>query len=111
VLRLPFASLRFAEGGQDQWRIMVARRLPRESFHLITSVLMPREAASFIDTMQPLQGVQLPAEHGFLILRPSLTLRREHDRPAGRPARNEHGADASLDLKWRPRPNWWSTPR
>ncbi len=103
VLRLPFASLRFAEGGQDQWRIMVARRLPRESFHLITSVLIPREAASFIDTMQPLQGVQLPAEHGFLILRPSLTLRREHDRPAGGPARNEHGADASLDLKWRPR--------
>ena len=41
VLRIPFASLRFAEGRQD-WRIMVARRLPREQFHLITSVPVPR---------------------------------------------------------------------
>ena len=48
VLRLPFASLRFAEGGQDRWRIMVARRLPREQFHLMTSVPVPRDAPSFI---------------------------------------------------------------
>ncbi|MFY9514442.1 MAG: DUF5916 domain-containing protein, partial [Rubrivivax sp.] len=97
VLRLPFASLRFAEGRHD-WRIMVARRLPREQFHLVASVPIPRDAASFIHTMQPLQGVALPAEHGFLTLRPSLTLRTARD-GQGR----KDGIDASLDLKWRPR--------
>jgi hypothetical protein len=94
VLRLPFASLRFSEDPAATWRIMVGRRIPREQFHLATSVLIPREAGSFIDTMQPLQGVQLPQRHAFLTLRPSLTLR---DDGAG-----TH-ADASLDLKWRPR--------
>jgi hypothetical protein len=98
VLRIPFASLRFSEGRQD-WRIMVARRLPREQFHLFSSVLIPRDAASFIATMQPLQGVQLPASHAFLTVRPGLTWRRADD---GRgPARQDH--DTSLDVKWRPR--------
>ncbi len=97
VLRLPFASLRFAEGTQH-WRIMVARRLPRDQFHLSTSVLIPRDAPSFIDRMQPLEGLELPAEHAFLTLRPSVTMRRES---GDGPARTK--TEASLDLKWRPR--------
>ncbi len=97
VLRLPFASLRFAEGRQD-WRIMVARRLPRQQFHLFTSVLIPDEAASFIAALQPLAGVQLPERHSFITLRPGLTLRRTR---SGSQSKND--ADASLDVKWRPR--------
>ena len=97
VFKLPFASLRFAQGRQD-WRFMVARRLPREQFHLLTSVLIPADAASFIATLQPLAGVQLPASHQFLCLRPSVTLRHTRD-DSGR----KNDADASLDLKWRPR--------
>jgi hypothetical protein len=97
LFRLPFASLRFAEGRQD-WRFMVARRLPRDQFHLLTSVPIPRDAPSFIDRLQPLAGVSLPEHHAFLTLRPSLTLRRErHDG-----TRNDD-VDASLDIKWRPR--------
>ncbi len=94
VLRLPFAALRFSEDPAATWRVMVGRRLPREQFHLATSVLIPREAASFIDAMQPLVGVRLPDQHRFLSLRPGLTLR--HDDAGTR-------TEASLDLKWRPR--------
>ena len=94
VLRLPFVSLRFSEDTTAPWRIMVARRLPREQFHLITSVAMTREQPSFIDGMQRLEGVRLPERHHFLSLRPSLTLR--HD------ATGTH-TDASLDVKWRAR--------
>lgn len=103
VFRLPFASLRFAEGDQDRWRILVGRRLPREQFHLMTSVLVPREAPSFIDTMQPLLGVKLPEQHAFLTVRPSLTLRRLDEQPAAGPRQRRNDVDASLDLKWRPR--------
>jgi len=98
VLRLPFASLRFAEGPQQAWRILVVRRLPREQFHLFVSNAIPRDAPSFIDTMQPLQGVVLPSQHQFLSLRPSLTLRQERE-----DGRTRTHTDASLDLKWRPR--------
>lgn len=103
VLRLPFASLRYAEGEQSQWRIMVARRLPRENFHLLTSVPLPRDAPSFIDRLQPLAGVELPREHGFVTLRPSVTLRRLHDAPADGLRRNDHAVETTLDVKWRPR--------
>jgi hypothetical protein len=100
VMRLPFASLRFAEGQQD-WRIMVGRRMPREQFHLFTSVLIPRDAPSFIAALQPLAGVQLPQSHNFLTLRPGLTVRHTQDTHNGGASKTE--AEASLDVKWRPR--------
>ncbi len=93
VLRLPFASLRFSEDPSAVWRMLVARRLPREQFHLFTSAPVPRDAPSFIQTMPRLEGVQLPAAHHFLTLRPSLTAR--HDNVSGM------SWDASLDAKWR----------
>jgi hypothetical protein len=102
VFRLPFASLRFAPGTHD-WRLLVARRLPREQFHLMTSAPIPRDVPSFIHTLQPLAGVTLPRDSQFLTLRPSLTLR--HDSATG-PDAAEHASrpyDTSLDVKWRPR--------
>jgi hypothetical protein len=98
VLRIPFASLRFRQGRQD-WRILVLRRLPRAQFHLFSSVLIPRDAPSFIATMQPLQGVSLPDEHAFLTVRPGLAARRDDD--GRQPARTD--TRVSLDVKWRPR--------
>jgi hypothetical protein len=92
VLRLPFASLRFSEDPAATWRIQVARRLPRQQFHLVTSVPIPRGLPSFIAAMQPLEGVRLPERHHFLSLRPSLTLRHDDG--------GSH-AEASLDAKWR----------
>lgn len=111
VFRIPFASLRFAsdgpeagQGGNQPWRIMVARRVPREQFYLHSSVLIPRDAPSFIAALQPLNGVLLPEQHQFLTVRPSLTWRRQHDQPAGGPNTRSSQVAATLDLKWRPLP-------
>ncbi len=114
VLRIPFASLRFAsdatpgaaDGAAQPWRIMVARRVPREQFYLHSSVLIPRDAPSFIAALQPLQGVTLPENHQFLSLRPSLTWRRQTDQPAGGPDSTNRHWNATLDLKWRPLAEW-----
>jgi Domain of unknown function (DUF5916) len=110
VFRLPFASLRYADGIDQPtraWRFMVGRRLPRDQFHLFTSVLIPRDAPSFIHTLQPLVGVTLPENSRFLTLRPSLTLRRSQDRKTGavfkNDSKNDTQLDTSLDVKWRPR--------
>lgn len=108
VLRIPFASLRFAEPAAgaarsaQPWRILVGRRVPREQFYMHTSALVPREASSFIDTLQPLQGVRLPEQHQFLTLRPSLTWRTQRSRDGAGPRQTDNAWDASLDLKWRP---------
>ena len=113
VFRIPFASLRFASddsgaapGAAQPWRIMVARRVPREQFYLHSSVLIPRDAPNFIAALQPLHGVVLPERHQFLSLRPSLTWRRQRQAPAGAPGVSEQRLEATLDLKWRPRAEW-----
>ena len=77
---------------------MVGRRLPRAQLQLFTSVALPRDVPSFIERLQPLLGVELPVDHTFLTIRPSLTLRST--RQDGVRSRK---ADTSLDIKWRPR--------
>jgi hypothetical protein len=109
VMRIPFSSLRFPRDHSAPWRVMVARRVPREQYHLITSVLIPREAPSFINNLQVLAGLELPEDHAFLTLRPSLTVRRETRReiyPGQAPQREQidSHAQGSLDVKWRPLP-------
>jgi hypothetical protein len=103
VLRLPFASLRFAEGPQQPWRMMVGRRLPRDDFHLLTSVVVPARGAQL---HRPPAAAAGRAAAGAACLPDAAAqphLQPAHDRPADGPRRNRHDADASLDLKWRPR--------
>lgn len=104
VMRVPFASLRYTAARERVWRIMVGRRIPREDVTLTLTVPLPREALSFIDLMQPLRGFEPPVEHGFLQLRPTLTLRRTDERRFGEPRRADNELKLSLDAKWRPLP-------
>lgn len=111
VMRIPFASLRYAERSPGTsplpWRFMLGRRLPREQFHLALSVELPRGSSSFIDRLQPLEGVTVPAKAQFLTVRPSFTLRQTSERnSASGPRQRESAFDASLDLKWRPSAEW-----
>lgn len=106
VFRIPFASLRFSGDGPPAWRVMVARRVPRDQFYMYTSVLVPRDAPNFIAALQPLQGVELPQRHQFLVLRPSFTARHLRSATARQPDARRSDLDASLDVKWRPRPEW-----
>lgn len=102
LLRIPFASLRFANGETQSWRIFVIRRLPRKQFHLLTSALVPEGAPSYISTMQELQGIMLPHETGALTIRPSMTIRSIRSQSASSAERQQE-LDAGVDVKWRPR--------
>jgi hypothetical protein len=111
VMRIPFASLRYAQpqaGAQPlPWRFMLGRRLPREQFHLMLSVELPRGSPSFIDKLQPLENVTVPAAAQFLTIRPSVTLRQTSERMgAGLPGRRDSAFESSLDVKWRPSAEW-----
>jgi Domain of unknown function (DUF5916) len=104
VIRVPFASLRYTAQSKGAWRLMVGRRIPRDNMTLTLSVPLPREALSFIDALQPLVGFELPRDHGFLQLRPTLTLRRSVEEPHGAARTASNEAKLSLDAKWRALP-------
>ena len=109
VFRVPFASLRYSAAGVGDgslpWRMMVVRRVPRDQIYLLMSVPLARDAASFIDALQTLDGAAPPDRQSFLQLRPNLTLRRSTERPAGQlAATSETKLSPGLELKWRPRP-------
>jgi hypothetical protein len=104
VFRVPFASLRFSSDPHAAWRIMVARRMPRDQAYMWTSVTVPTDAPAFISAMQPLQGIELPRQHDFLSVRPSVTARRTTDDEPGQPRHTATGVQGSLDVKWRASP-------
>lgn len=104
VFRVPYSSLRYTSAPQQQWRLMVGRRIPREEVVLNLTVPLPQEALSFIDWMQPLQGFEPPVRDAFVQLRPTLTLRRTEQRPHGEPRSHDNQTRLSVDAKWRPLP-------
>ncbi len=106
VFRVPFASLRYTRdtGVAGPWRIMVARRVPREQSYLLTSVPLPVDAPSFIANLQPLEGVTVPAHANFLQLRPNLTWRRTTESAPGQNKVSDTRLNLGLDMKWRPTP-------
>jgi len=104
VFRIPFASLRFSSDSQARWRIMVARRMPRDQAYMWTSVTVPTDAPAFISAMQPLEGVELPQQKNFVTIRPSITARHTSDAEPGQARHTADGVQGSLDVKWRASP-------
>lgn len=108
VLRIPYSSLRYSKttgvNPAAGWRMMVVRRVPREQPYLLMSVPLGRDAASFIDALQPLDGAPAPSNDSFLQLRPNFTLRRSTDQQPGQPMTADNSLNVGLDIKWRPRP-------
>ncbi len=108
VFRIPYSSLRYSKASAANpiagWRMMVVRRVPRDQPYLLMSVPLARDAANFIEALQPLQGAPAPSSDSFLQLRPNFTLRRSTDQPPGQPGTSDNSLNVGLDIKWRPRP-------
>jgi hypothetical protein len=104
VFRVPFASLRYSSDGNNGWRIMVARRLPRDQAYMWVSVPIPTDVPTFIARLQPLEGIELPGKSSFLTIRPSVTAKRTTDTEPGLPEHTATGVQGSLDVKWRASP-------
>jgi len=103
VFRIPFASLRYDSGPTSGWRVMVTRRVPRDQSWLLTSAAIPPEAAHFLVSLQPLQGIELPADSWFMAVRPSVVAHSSRDDSNGRKT-TDHGIEVGLDVKLRSRP-------
>lgn len=104
VLRIPFASLRYTNDQSLPWRIMAARRVPRDQFYWMPSVPIPLDSPNLLVNMQELRGVEVPKSSHFLTLRPSVTLTRTRTQDAPSAVEKETKLKPTLDFKWRATP-------
>ena len=106
LLRVPFASLRYTSemmrSGNHSWRIMVARRVPRDQFYWIPSAAIPLDSPNVLVNMNELRGVELPKESNFFTIRPSFTLRHTRTQDVPDPVVTNNKLQPTLDVKWRP---------
>ncbi|QGZ38184.1 hypothetical protein IP92_01520 [Pseudoduganella flava] len=108
-IRWPLANLRFPYEGGNAWKLMVERSVPHAGGLVLTSTPLRTGTISFIDALQPIDGmgatVETVRDRAFLDLKPELTVRANRDRDdAGRRHANE--ASASLEINARPRADW-----
>ncbi len=109
-LRLPLLSLRYPFAGEQAWRLMVTRVIPREENVLLLSAPLSRDAPAFIAEMEPLLGMReviaAAQERSLLTVRPEITWRRARDSAAGVPSRSDSQLSVGAEIKWRPRADW-----
>jgi Domain of unknown function (DUF5916) len=101
VYRVPYSSLRYDPNSTLPWRIMVARRTPRNELFLDVSVPLARETPNFINNMQVLEGFVPPKSKSFFWLRPTLTSVQTNDISPENNSSNK--TKMSVDFKWSPK--------
>jgi hypothetical protein len=104
VFRIPFSSLRYDPSSTKPWRIMLARRVPRDQNLFLMSVELPKDSPHFLKEMQELENFTPPKSSAPFQLRPTLTARLiEGLEPL---KTRETKVKPSLDFKWQPRNEW-----
>lgn len=107
-MRIPFASLRYAESDPEQWGILLYRNRPREYRYQMFTSRLPRDSTCFICNVRPLRGLQgLPSGSHFVVApyanASQLSLPAED--PGSRLESQGSSGDFGLDAKWLPNPN------
>jgi len=107
-IRIPFSSLRYSEGAQPTWRILLYRNYPRDRRYQFFNTRLPRDVNCFICNSSTLTGLaNLP--HGqHLVVAPFATAGRNSTPRAGlgSPLDDEPiDTDTGVDVKWNPLAN------
>jgi Domain of unknown function (DUF5916) len=109
-VRLPFIALRYPQRGGADWKLMVARSVPRASSTLLLSAPLTKDGLSFIAEMQTIDGLDAASararEQSHMMLRPELTLRATREHADGVTAQRDSKAALGAEFKWRPRADW-----
>jgi hypothetical protein len=105
IFKIPFASLRYARNSEEPWRIMIVRNVPRGQFYKITSVPVPLDSASFIDTMQVIEDILPPETAGFEF-RPNITYQKTEQHIPGEGRKVERKTNIGVDFKWQANSEW-----
>ena len=106
-IRIPFSTLRFRGGPQDQrWGISLFRNWPRDKRHQLTSHKSPRDSNCFPCTWAKYEGMAGVQQGRNLEIVPTLTMGKTQTRDAAGDA--WHSDDTSIepgvDVSWAPSP-------
>jgi hypothetical protein len=107
-MRIPFSTLRFPKGSQDQrWGISLFRNYPRDLRHQLTSHKVPRESNCFECEWGSYEGMAGVQQGRNLEIVPTLTMSQQEFREAaGEPWRKGDSAiEPGVDLSWSPSPS------
>ena len=107
-IRIPFSTLRFPTGGQDQrWGISFFRSWPRDKRHQLTSHKVPRDSNCFQCEWLEYTGMAGVKQGRNLEVVPTLTMGTTQSRPAV--GTKWGGIDTSIepgvDVSWAPSPS------
>jgi hypothetical protein len=108
-IRWPLSNLRFPYDGGNAWRLMIERSVPHAGGLVLTSTPLKTGSISFIDALQPIDGmgatVETVRDRAFLDLKPELTVRANRDRDDDGRHRANKGS-LGLEINARPRADW-----
>ena len=106
-MRIPFSTLRFRGGPQDQrWGISLFRNWPRDKRHQLTSHKSPRDSNCFPCTWAKYEGMAGVEQGRNLEIVPTLTVGKTQSRDAAGTAwrSDETSFEPGLDVSWAPSP-------
>jgi hypothetical protein len=108
-MRIPFASIRYADPDPTQWGLMLYRNRPREFRYQYFSSKLPRDKNCFICNMRPFTGLAGLPEGSHWIAAPYVSgsqLERAKGGVVGAPLDDTtEDATGGIDFKWLPNPN------
>ncbi|HSD17302.1 MAG TPA: DUF5916 domain-containing protein [Thermomonas sp.] len=106
-IRIPFSTLRFPTGGQDQrWGISFFRSWPRDKRHQLTSHRVPRESTCFQCEWLEYTGMAGVKQGRNLEVVPTLTMGATQSRPqaATKWGDTDSSIEPGVDVSWAPSP-------
>ena len=106
-MRIPFSTLRFRGGPQDQrWGISLFRNWPRDKRHQLTSHKSPRDSNCFPCTWAKYEGMAGVEQGRNLEIVPTLTVgqTQSRDTAGGAWRSDDTSIEPGLDVSWAPSP-------
>ena len=104
--RIPFSTMRYASPPSENWSVFLVRGLTRKDVYRIGNARIPQQTnclQCFAQTVSGLKG--LPDGFEFTAT-PNVTYRAVRDRETGSSERRKNDFVPSLDVKFRPAPDW-----
>ncbi len=107
-IRIPFSSLRYSEGAEPTWGVLLYRNYPRDRRYQFFSTRLPRDVNCFICNSSPLKGLSNLPKGQHLVVAPFATAGRNSAprEGLGTPLEDDKiETDTGVDVKWNPLAN------
>lgn len=103
-MKIPLASLRYADADPQSWGVMLTRNYPRDFRYIMASTRLPKGRNCFVCYAAALTGLTGLPRGGHLTLAPYSTAARAERRIGTGLAADPVRSNGGMDVKWSPSP-------